>query len=205
MKLHRSLATLFPQEVTMMRKSSLLQTASFAFAAALGVACSSTASPQHDHAASASTGKTATAVVQGKAGSKVAGKVTFEETADGVIVVADFTGASGPGPHGFHLHEVGECTPPDFTTAGSHFNPTAAPHGARDAAQHHAGDFGNIEIKADGSGHLEFTSRSITVAPGASSVVGRAVILHEKADDLTTQPTGNAGGRIGCGVVKADG
>ncbi len=190
----------------MNRPNALLKTAALGFAASLGFVCSCTASSQHQHGSSASpAAASATAEVKGKEGSIVSGKVTFKETAAGVAVVADFTGIpAGQSMRGFHVHEVGDCTPPDFTSAGSHFNPTGAPHGARSAAEHHAGDFGNIEVKADGSAHLELTSTSITVAPGPKSVVGRAVILHEKADDLLTQPTGNAGGRVACGVVRAD-
>lgn len=200
----------------MTRQNALLHTASLTFALSLASACSSTAASQppasaaHEHqpAAAAEPAKAAhlaTAVLAGPPGSQVSGRVTFNEGPQGVAVIAQFTGASGNGLHGFHLHEVGDCTPPDFTSAGGHFNPTGAPHGARDAAQHHAGDLGNIRINADGAGRLELTSHSITVAPGPSSVIGRSVILHEKEDDLVTQPTGNAGGRIACGVIKAAG
>lgn len=200
----------------MTRTKILLQPAALAFVVALALACSSTASSEqpgsaaHQHppaagAVPAKTGAGATANLAGPEGSKVAGKVIFKEIPQGVAIVAHVSGVSGAGPRGFHLHEVGECTPPDFTTAGSHFNPGGAPHGARDAAKHHAGDLGNIQINADGTGTLELTSHSLTVVPGPSSVVGRAVILHEKADDLVTQPTGNAGGRIACGVIRGDG
>ncbi len=201
-------------------KPGFSKPATLALAIAFAAACGSAASSEkpasagehagHQHppaagAAPAKTGATATANLAGPEGSKVAGKVTFKEISQGVAIVAHLSGVTGAGAHGFHLHEVGECTPPDFTTAGSHFNPAGAPHGARDAAQHHAGDLGNIQVNADGTGTLEFTSHALTVAPGPNSVVGRAVILHEKADDMVTQPTGNAGGRIACGVIKADG
>jgi Cu-Zn family superoxide dismutase len=192
----------------MNRQNALLKTAALTFAACMGVVCSCTASSQHaghDHAAAAAgTGKSATAVLKGKDGSKVNAKVVFKEGPDGVKVVAHIEGVEGGGVRGFHLHEVGDCTPPDFTSAGSHFNPTGAPHGAPTAPQHHAGDLGNVTIGADGGAHYEIISRGLTVGPGPNSVVGRSVILHEKADDMTTQPTGNAGGRVACGVVKAD-
>ena len=87
-------------------------------------------------------------------------------------------------------------------SAGGHFNPTGAPHAGPMAAMHHAGDLGNIEIGANGKGDLDITSTMLTVAPGPNSVVGRSVIFHEKADDMTTQPTGNAGGRLACGVIQ---
>jgi Cu-Zn family superoxide dismutase len=139
--------------------------------------------------------------MKGKAGSKISGTVTFTETANGVAVTAHLTGIEGSGPRGFHLHETGNCSAADFSSAGGHFNPTGAAHGAPDSPEHHAGDLGNVEVGADGTVHLERVSTMLTVASGPNSVVGRAVILHEKADDLTTQPTGNAGGRVACGVV----
>lgn len=192
----------------MNRQNALLKTAALGFAASLGFVCSCTASSQaaHHHASAAVSPvpSSATAELEGKEGSKISGKVVFKEVEGGVKITAHVDGVEGGGARGFHLHEVGDCTPPDFTTAGSHFNPGGAPHGAPTAAQHHAGDLGNIQIGADGSAHYEITSHGLTVAPGPTSVVGRAVILHEKADDLTTQPTGNAGGRVACGVVKAD-
>ena len=105
------------------------------------------------------------------------------------------------GMHGFHIHEKGDCGDAEFKNAGGHFNPANEAHGAPTDADHHAGDLGNIEIAADGSGALAISSDMLTVGPGDISVVGRAVILHEKQDDLKTQPTGDAGGRIACGVI----
>jgi superoxide dismutase, Cu-Zn family len=132
----------------------------------------------------------------------VGGTVTFTEQGGTVTVEARLTGV-GAGEHGFHVHETGDCSAPDFTSAGGHFNPTGAPHGAPADAAHHAGDLGNITIAADGTGSLTLSSSMLTVSPGPNSVVGKGVIVHEKADDLKTQPTGDAGGRIGCGVVEA--
>lgn len=143
---------------------------------------------------------TAVAVIQGVAGSGLAGTVWFTEQADGVHIVADISGAPA-GSHGFHLHQYGDCTAADFTSTGGHFNPTGVEHGGPDAAVHHAGDFGNIEVGADGKSHLELTSGMLTVHEGPNSVLGRAIILHAGTDDLTSQPTGAAGDRLGCGVV----
>jgi Cu-Zn family superoxide dismutase len=136
--------------------------------------------------------------------SSVGGTVTFTETAEGVRIAAHITGAS-PGLHGIHLHEFGDCSAEDFTSTGGHFNPTDAPHGAPTDAERHAGDFGNIEVGDDGVGHLELTSDMLTVAAGPNSVVGRAVILHAGEDDLVSQPTGAAGGRLACGTVSLEG
>jgi superoxide dismutase, Cu-Zn family len=181
---------------------------------ALAAACSRQPEPPAQPAAQepaaapapmAEQGATATATLAGREGSGISGVVTFTEGAGGVTIVADVAGVPNPGPHGFHIHETGDCSAADFTSAGGHFNPGGNQHGAPDAADRHAGDLGNIEVGDDGSGHLELTSDRITVSPGANSVVGRAVILHEKADDLVSQPTGAAGGRIACGVITAGG
>lgn len=147
---------------------------------------------------------TAVAVLQPRADSEASGTVTFTETADGVLVVADIARIA-PGPHGIHLHKLGDCSSDDFTSTGGHFNPTDAPHGAPTDAMRHAGDFGNIEIGEDGAGHLELTTTMLTVTDGPNTVLGRAVILHDGEDDLVSQPTGAAGGRIACGVVVLEG
>ncbi|MFO7769161.1 MAG: superoxide dismutase family protein [bacterium] len=128
------------------------------------------------------------------------GTVTFTDTEEGVRVVADVRGLE-PGAHGFHLHEYGDCTASDFTSAGGHFNPTGAPHGGPDDPQHHAGDFGNIMVGEEGTGHAKLVSQMISLDPGPASILGRAVIIHEGEDDLESQPTGSAGGRAACGVV----
>lgn len=144
--------------------------------------------------------RTATATLKPAAGSTVAGSITFSEEGDLVTVTAFLTGV-GAGTHGFHVHETGDCGDAEFKNAGGHFNPTGAPHGAPTDAAHHAGDLGNIEIAADGTGSLQISTALLTVGPGPNSAVGRAVVLHEKADDMKTQPTGDAGGRIACGVI----
>ena len=134
------------------------------------------------------------------------GRVTFTQAGSQVRLVADVAGVS-PGNHGFHIHENGKCERDpgkDFASAGGHFNPAGVPHACPDAASHHAGDLGNIVINADGTGHVDVTTSALSLS-GASSVVGRAVILHAAPDDCTTQPTGNAGGRLACGVIAAGG
>ena len=150
---------------------------------------------------SAENAAAARATIESKSQSTVAGTAVATEKNGGVEVVVDVTGAS-PGQHAVHIHEKGDCSAPDGTSAGGHFNPTGAAHGSPEAPEHHAGDFGNMSVGPDGKGHLVLTSKMLTVAPGPNSVVGRAVIVHEKLDDMKTQPTGNAGGRVGCGVFK---
>jgi len=140
----------------------------------------------------------AIAVLHPASGSQVSGTVTFTKTGDTVQVVADITGLT-PGKHGFHIHEFGDCSAADASSAGSHFNPGKKPHGAPDATEHHAGDMGNLEADSNGKAHLELKSNMLKFS-GENSILGRAIIVHEKVDDWS-QPTGNAGGRLACGVI----
>lgn len=152
--------------------------------------------------AHSSAGPSATATLASTSGSSAVGTVHFQQQSDGAVEVhVDLTGVPA-GTHGFHVHDKGSCAD-NGNAAGGHFNPMSAPHAAPDAASHHAGDFGNVTADEKGEVHTVFTTRSITVAPGAMSVIGHAVVLHANADDLTTQPSGNAGARIACGVAEA--
>ena len=141
----------------------------------------------------------ATAVIHPTQGNIVSGIVTFDEHNDGLHISAKLTGLT-PGKHGFHLHEFGDCGCPDAVCAGSHFNPTNKPHGGPDNPERHAGDFGNITADDQGHAHYELVDSHATLN-GPYSIIGRTVIVHADPDDLTTQPTGNAGARIGCGVI----
>jgi Cu-Zn family superoxide dismutase len=141
----------------------------------------------------------AVAVLHPTKGSAVEGIVTFTKSGDEMKIVADITGLT-PGKHGFHIHEFGDCSSPDGSAAGGHFNPTNNPHAGHDMAQRHEGDMGNVEADSSGKAHLELTD-SLMMMSGEKSIIGRGVIVHEKVDDLKTQPTGNAGGRVACGVI----
>jgi superoxide dismutase, Cu-Zn family len=141
----------------------------------------------------------AIAVLHPTKGNKVEGTVTFAKIGDEIKVVADITGLA-PGQHGFHIHEFGDCSSPDGKAAGGHFNPTNSPHAGHDMTARHVGDLGNIEADSSGKAHLELTDKMMTMS-GANSIIGRGLIVHEKADDLKTQPTGDAGGRLACGVI----
>ena len=143
----------------------------------------------------------ASATIEARSGSTLSGTAVFEETSDGVRVVVELSGLT-PGDHGVHVHEVGDCSAEDASSAGGHFNPTGVDHGAPGSQPHHAGDFGNITIGEDGTGTLELTSKDITLGEGANSIRGRAIVIHGGADDLTSQPSGAAGPRIGCGVIQ---
>jgi superoxide dismutase, Cu-Zn family len=131
------------------------------------------------------------------------GTVRFTKEGTGLRVSADFKGVDKPGPHGFHVHETGDCASHDFHTAGGHFNPAGTPHGCP-PNERHAGDFGNVEIAADGSAHFEQSTDLLTL-DGPNSVVGKALIFHGGTDDCATQPTGNSGDRVACGVVQLSG
>lgn len=145
-------------------------------------------------------GPTAMATLEPTSGSTAGGTVRLVQQSDGSVeVTVDLAGVPA-GVHGFHVHDKGDCGD-NGNAAGGHFNPSTTAHGAPTATPHHAGDFGNVTAGADGKVSTRFNTRSVTVAAGMNSAVGHAVILHANPDDLTTQPTGNAGGRIACGVV----
>ena len=145
----------------------------------------------------------AAAELAGPAGSPVRGVITFTQSDGTVAVHAEISGVPDPGEHGFHVHDVGDCSAEDFSSAGGHFNPAGAPHAGPHDAPRHAGDLGNFTVADDGTGTLDLVTDLLTVADGPHSVVGRSVILHAARDDQSTQPTGNSGARIACGVVQA--
>jgi Cu-Zn family superoxide dismutase len=109
-----------------------------------------------------------------------------------------------PGTHAIHLHEFGDCSGPDGTAAGEHWNPTGVEHGQWGVDPFHLGDIGNLVVDNNGVGEMMMTTDLWTIGgPDATNVVGRSIIVHTGADDFTSQPTGGAGGRIGCGVIEA--
>ncbi|WP_026036015.1 superoxide dismutase family protein [Cupriavidus sp. BIS7] len=146
----------------------------------------------------------AAATLSGKSGTSTGGSVTFDQQpAGGVMVVVSVTGLPPGTMHGFHIHEKGDCSAPDAMSAGGHFNPTGKPHGQMTMADHHAGDMNNLVADSSGNARVQFVMPDVTVSPGPNSVVGRAVVVHKDPDDYHTQPTGNSGGRIACGVIAA--
>ena len=176
--------------------------AAAALALALPVLAASQERPApaaHDHGMAAPAVAKGVAVLASAAGDDVAGAVWFTKAAGGVQVKAKITGLA-PGTHGFHIHEFGDCSAPDFTSAGSHFNPMSQPHAGPQAEARHVGDLGNITAGADGVATVDVTDKQLAF-DGHHGVIGRAVVVHAKADDLKTQPTGDAGGRLACGVI----
>jgi len=138
------------------------------------------------------------------ANGKVVGNAGFREDANGVRIVVQVKAVT-PGRHGVHIHAAGKCDPPGFTSAGGHFNPAGKKHGLKSPEGPHAGDLPNIEVGADGNGRLEHVTKLITLGSGATSLFdadGSALVLHANPDDEQTDPTGDAGGRIGCGLIN---
>ena len=146
-------------------------------------------------------GPTAVAELKPTAGSKTEGTVSFTQRGDKVVVVARVSGLA-PGSHGFHIHDKGDCSAPDGTSAGGHFNPLGKPHAQPTTADRHAGDMPMLEADGAGNATLTATLDVITIGSGATDIVGRGVIVHKDPDDWKTQPTGNSGARVACGVIK---
>lgn len=155
-------------------------------------------------------GATATATLEGSPDdSDFAGTLTLTQEGNGLRIVADLQGVDQAGKHGFHVHETGECSHDaaggkHFSSAGGHFNPTGSEHACPPTEPRHAGDLGNVEVGANGAGRMEMTTTGLSLT-GPNSVVGKAIILHANEDDCKTQPTGNAGDRLACGVVTMSG
>ncbi len=143
------------------------------------------------------------AKIEPSSGSNVHGNVWFSQRKDVVTIRTHIEGLT-PGLHGFHIHETGDCSAPDGTSAGGHFNPTGKNHGKPDAEDHHAGDLGNLAANGKGIAEKELGSTDITLGDGPNSIAGKAVIIHADRDDFKTQPTGNAGGRVACGVIEVE-
>lgn len=147
--------------------------------------------------------KKAISVIQAKSGSKVSGEVIFSEIDGEVTMKALIKGAS-PGDHAIHIHLEGDCSAEDGSSAGGHWNPTGEDHGRWGAAPFHRGDIGNIKVGADGEGRISRTTDLWCLDCGDESknVVGKAIIIHQGIDDFSTQPSGAAGPRIGCGEIQ---
>ncbi|HZH98242.1 MAG TPA: superoxide dismutase family protein, partial [Fimbriimonadaceae bacterium] len=147
--------------------------------------------------------KRAIAEIQSRSDSTLTGTATFVEREGKVTLIVQVKGGK-PGPHGIHLHENGDCGAPDASSAGAHWNPTGVNHGKMDdTPQAHSGDLGNLTIGEDGTGKLEFTTDrwSINGDPN-TNILGKSIVIHNDPDDLKTQPSGNSGARIGCGVIE---
>ncbi|HEX2379346.1 MAG TPA: superoxide dismutase family protein [Methyloceanibacter sp.] len=144
---------------------------------------------------------TASTVLKDASGKEV-GKATLTVTPSGVLIGLDLT-ASPPGEHGFHVHATGKCEPPDFKSAGPHFNPDQTKHGFMTPEGPHAGDLPNLHVPADGKLQVEVLEPTVTLSGEAPllDADGSALVIHAGADDYKTDPAGNSGDRIACGVI----
>jgi superoxide dismutase, Cu-Zn family len=142
----------------------------------------------------------ATTQLESRSGSSTTGTATFKEDSDQVTLTLEVSGAT-PGRHGAHIHEKGDCSAADASSAGGHWNPASKTHGTADA-NHHLGDLGNIDIGQDGRGALTLSKKEWKIGDGSTEdVVGKAVVIHASEDDLMTDPAGNSGSRVACGVI----
>jgi Cu-Zn family superoxide dismutase len=159
--------------------------------------------PVSQAASTAGAGATARATLKDAQGRSL-GDATLREATNGVLIRVDLQNVP-PGTHAFHIHTVGKCDAPDFATAGGHFNPTMAKHGLLASAGPHAGDMPNVTVGSDGKLTAEVLDTSVRLTSGANGLFdadGSALVLHASADDYTSDPAGNAGGRIACGVIS---
>lgn len=137
------------------------------------------------------------------AGNSASGSLTLATEGGGVRITGELAGLAAAGEHGFHIHENGDCSAADASSAGGHFNPTAMPHGRPDSGQHHAGDMYNIVADAEGKARVDSLAMGVVIGGGGSTdVTGKAIVLHTKGDDYTSQPAGDSGDRIACGVIR---
>jgi Cu-Zn family superoxide dismutase len=148
----------------------------------------------------------AVVVLAPASGSLVSGQLQLHPQADGLRLTGTIGGFAPGSQHGFHVHEHGDCRAADASSAGGHFNPAAAPHGRMGHGLHHAGDVDNLQADAAGVAHVDLVLPGLTLGDGgADDVLGRAFIVHADADDYRSQPAGNAGARVACGVIRAAG
>ena len=149
-----------------------------------------------------STAKQAVANLASSSGSLVSGKVTLVPMTGGVHLTGTVGGLPPNSTHGFHVHEKGDCSADDASSAGGHFNPTAQAHGSAESSTHHSGDMDNIKSDASGTARVSFHIENVGLADAsATDINGLALVVHAKADDYKTQPSGNSGARIACGVI----
>ncbi|MFT3761552.1 MAG: superoxide dismutase family protein [Pseudoxanthomonas sp.] len=181
-----------------------------AIATAVLLAACSTSAPRDDRAAPAaaapaavSTASEATVNLASASASLVSGKLTLMPMGDGVHIMGTIGGLAPGSIHGFHVHETGDCSAVDASSAGGHFNPTGSAHGRAGSTPHHAGDIDNIVAGDDGVAQVNVHLMGVTLGGGAANdIAGKAFIVHAAPDDYASQPAGNAGARVACGVIQ---
>ena len=151
-------------------------------------------------AGSGMTGPKAEAALQARSGSAVSGTVSFTQSGDRLLVEARVAGLT-PGEHGFHVHESGDCSAADASSAKGHFNPAAKAHGHHAGSEHHAGDLPNLVADAAGNAVFRAEVSGLSLNDGPTGIVGRSIVIHADPDDYKSQPAGNSGKRIACGTI----
>lgn len=177
---------------------------SFAIACSLLAACASTPSaPAAKPAASAA--QKAEVNLASASGSLVSGKLVIVPMGDGVHITGEVGGLKPGDVRGFHIHEKGDCSAADASSAKGHFNPTNHPHGHHGKVERHAGDLPNMVADANGNAIYRAEVRGMQVTSGAAGIIGRSVVIHADPDDYQSQPAGNSGRRVGCGIIAGRG
>jgi superoxide dismutase, Cu-Zn family len=190
-----------PKEIASMRLHHLL---SSVVVACVLSACASAPPPKPAPQPNVHLLQNAVANIAPASGTLVSGRLKIAAMADGVRITGELGGLGRNATHAIHVHERGDCSAADGSSAGAHFNPSAAPHGRAGHGAHHAGDMDNLVADGNGVARVDIHLRGVILGGGAANdILGRAIIVHANPDDYTTQPTGNAGGRIGCGVIDA--
>jgi Cu-Zn family superoxide dismutase len=149
-----------------------------------------------------STARSATVTLMPASGSLVSGRLNATPIQDGVRITGEIGGLPPGSTHAIHIHEKGDCSAADATSAGGHFNPAQQPHGRVDSGPHHGGDMDNIVANASGVARVDVHALGVSLGGGATDIGGRAIVVHAMADDYVTQPAGNAGARVACGVIQ---
>ncbi len=165
------------------------------------VACSSADKPETSAEEVAEEARVATATLTAAKGKKLEGEVHFTQSGKGIMAHVQVKGLTPNSQHGIHIHENGKCEGPAFTSAGGHWNPTDEPHAGPQTAERHLGDMGNLETDEAGNAQMSLLISRARLE-GDRSLLGKAVIIHGKPDDLKSQPSGNSGARIACGVIE---
>jgi superoxide dismutase, Cu-Zn family len=135
-------------------------------------------------------------------GNSASGRIELIPTDGELTLTGSISGLEPNSEHGFHIHENGDCSAPDASSAGGHFNPTSKAHGNPDSPPHHAGDMPNLVADAQGTAKVNAKLADVTAGGGPASLLGKAIVVHAKADDYKSQPAGNSGARIACGVIQ---
>ena len=143
----------------------------------------------------------AVSVLQAKSGSNIQGSISFTQSGNNILVTGTFSGLTPNSEQGIHIHEFGDCSALDASSAGGHYNPNSTRHGKHDSLSSHAGDMPNLKVDANGNSYYQASLNHFSLV-GEHNIIGKSVVVHRNKDDYVTQPAGNSGERIGCGIIR---